>query len=777
MLSDSMHSSYAQYKADTDFVASWLAATARQCGYIPDKAAPASAPGAGRLKGKARKQAREASNTASAEGQSRLQKTIVRVKEFVPLAECVVQWSKPRVQVPASIAAMLQRAIKQRKVHNDLHQSKVGPGISDSNDSHNYFIGVLEQVQDILRPNMVVNPSSSSSTGPDTNSRGSDVTNAFAPLNVHEPTDHPESSQEEKSIPYTHRVDAANDPELRSDEAFFARVCLFEDVHKILAVLRRLWENYRTGKMDLVAVSIASNTGIDFVRSLQEEFESSFPGQQQLTGEICLFCLYERVTKTQQSRNNQEGESCLQSAHKVMDAYVKHRVREDDFMCYVPVVNMRDRGIYESVVNSSALNSQDGDYWDFKLFMGVIPEYEMLLMNNGTGYQAEHEILRGLRRVIQEKRPIFWVTFAFQVFLDIRHILRKKVGRGFADLATGANTITRDIAQVLEFHDQAGLDYGKDADRALRQVLKLIDLWVEQDFFGNLRRRLHQNENDSISLPEHYLLERDPLWCGLLLYNFRVVAYEGAIFNANCSGSVLAVAHLYNCLRQSQLLPIQWTNMEKLFNAQGIDHLFIGGLPSSVEDCAKRLSLAIGLPISLFARNSRRLPTKPSQRQVRKLTAQAPVSWFFKHRYCDSSRRVDTRPADVDRAIQQGQQAEDGQHAAPSPRIIWALLIQLASALHAEIPELTFEYFQLHLTCWTILRAMEQSLGPRLEDYTELIRHPREMPAIVLWILTEPIKAPLSGPQVQLQVLQDVAKIVENILTSKDGLLQPSNSS
>ncbi|EGP86279.1 uncharacterized protein MYCGRDRAFT_29504, partial [Zymoseptoria tritici IPO323] len=94
---------------------------------------------------------------------------------------------------------------------------------------------------------------------------------------------------------------------------------------------------------------------------------------------------------------------------------------------------------------------------------------------------------------------------------------------------------------------------------------------------------------------KHYLLQRDPLWCGLLLYNFRMVAYECSTILASRGVSILPVAHLYKRLRQSQHLPTQWPDMDHVISAQGANHLFVGGLPSSSDGCAKRLALALGM--------------------------------------------------------------------------------------------------------------------------------------------------------------------------------------
>ncbi|PCD25838.1 hypothetical protein AU210_012273 [Fusarium oxysporum f. sp. radicis-cucumerinum] len=68
MPSTSFLSIYQQYKRGTDIVASWLASTAKKHGYTTSLAAPptagaaankSAAPSSGRLKGKARKEAKQ----------------------------------------------------------------------------------------------------------------------------------------------------------------------------------------------------------------------------------------------------------------------------------------------------------------------------------------------------------------------------------------------------------------------------------------------------------------------------------------------------------------------------------------------------------------------------------------------------------------------------------------------------------------------------------------------------------------------------------------------
>jgi hypothetical protein len=79
-----LSSSYARYKEDTQRVATWLACTAKRYGYVEQtpKHNTDKATGSGRLKGKARKEARlEAQSSRSRVGarESKLKHTVLRI--------------------------------------------------------------------------------------------------------------------------------------------------------------------------------------------------------------------------------------------------------------------------------------------------------------------------------------------------------------------------------------------------------------------------------------------------------------------------------------------------------------------------------------------------------------------------------------------------------------------------------------------------------------------------------------------------------------------------
>lgn len=175
MLPDFLQSSLKIYKEDTNTIATWLAVKAKQFGYPADlldhtdekfssSSSQSSQPSI-RLKGKARKQAKDAQKEQGklseipANSSDTLERPyIIKVKDFTTLAEYVAGSKKPVVKVPKDLVAALNRAIELRGQHNVWSLGQDGsdePTVkADANKSHSYFLGILERTREILKPRM-----------------------------------------------------------------------------------------------------------------------------------------------------------------------------------------------------------------------------------------------------------------------------------------------------------------------------------------------------------------------------------------------------------------------------------------------------------------------------------------------------------------------------------------------------------------------------------------------------------------------------------------------
>lgn len=131
MLPEGLVSTYLEYKRDTDAIAAWLASTAKASGFTASLT-PVSLYGtnAGRLKGKARAQAKKIS-TASAT------KYIISIKDFIILAEYLLEKAVP---VPRSFKSTLNRVIAARSNFSSKVDEYNETPDEESDAKHGYFV-------------------------------------------------------------------------------------------------------------------------------------------------------------------------------------------------------------------------------------------------------------------------------------------------------------------------------------------------------------------------------------------------------------------------------------------------------------------------------------------------------------------------------------------------------------------------------------------------------------------------------------------------------------
>lgn len=148
----------------------------------------------------------------------------------------------------------------------------------------------LEQVADILRQNYVV-AGKLDHGSPQSESFESYFTNKFDGLLVEDSIESSEPTQSRSESTITNIPKYTSDVGTSREELLLAMDCLYIDFNRLRILIRHHWDAYRKGAVDLAAVSIMTNTAIDFVRSMQEDFEAAFGcDYHQLSRRHCLIC-------------------------------------------------------------------------------------------------------------------------------------------------------------------------------------------------------------------------------------------------------------------------------------------------------------------------------------------------------------------------------------------------------------------------------------------------------------------------------------------------------
>lgn len=519
MLPPGLQSSYKTYKDDTNTIATWLATHAKHCGYSADlldrvgsisstKAAQAPV----RLKGKARKAAREAAKeTAISAKEPQAKDTspesptyTIKVKEFIELAAYIVRTSEPFIRVPSALVKALRCAIELRK----QHASWAGAS-DDPDEGHAYFLGVLEKTWEILKPRcpteMVEDRLTKSTQDSDEAKEPAEVRNLFDKLDIEEPSqeflDAPDAEPPTTQPLPRYEVETVQTRE----EEYLAAHCLLQDVRDIRRFLCRLWTNYQEG-MDLAAVAITVNTAISFVRELEDDLVRRFPAKTDYKSIVMIFYAAQCINRGHQPGHKQRPddlfnlavydlvEDLMMPTYSVLSS-LQDVIRSGTVPQYKPGhCGLRDKRSYWSQKSPRAKIEDDR-----LVMLEAFPDLVLLSMITSKSPLAEDELMRGIRKMGPGKDIPLWLVFAAQCFLDAQHELKEAISNGHDQLRSSANSIRASIEQNLEFHRSLRIvNWPVTNDTQFTEMLRVITEWVGKDVVADKWKKVPFRHNRTV---------------------------------------------------------------------------------------------------------------------------------------------------------------------------------------------------------------------------------------------------------------------------------------
>ena len=515
MLSDFFKSTWRAYKDDTNSFAAWLARTAEQCGYSSDllnRTGPSSSlssssnskPSA-RLKGKARKQAKDAiiaqdkqSKTANVADDSPAKASyIIEVKEFTVLAEYIAGSGKP-VVMSRSLVNILNRVIDLRSRHHSWFREQ--REFDDctkkvkADESHSYFLGILERTREILKPlmpsdmvyDLLGNPLSV--TEDPEEKITTKIRNTFDSLSIQEPSQEFLDAPDVKLTPLSqssaeHRYEAEMVHTL--EEQYLATHCLFQDLRYIRSFLRQLWTSYREGGVELVAASLTTNTAVDFVRGLEQDYLQQFPEKSDYESTAKMFYVAQCLTQGKDPIHKEQpndpfnfaaydlAEECLLSTYVILSS-LQNVISPGSLPLYKPG-HLGHRDSRRSWSQKSPREKfQDDQLALFEAF----PDLMVVTLITSRSPLAEDELIRGFRDMKPGKDIPLWLVFATQCFLDIQHVLVQDVSRAHDQLMSTARSISASIEGNMKFHESLRVEnWPRSNDSHLTEIIRVIEEW------------------------------------------------------------------------------------------------------------------------------------------------------------------------------------------------------------------------------------------------------------------------------------------------------------
>ncbi|KAI4713823.1 hypothetical protein J4E89_001271 [Alternaria sp. Ai002NY15] len=711
MAANNLRSTYQQYKHDTDVVASWLATTAKSFGYNKPLEPPApTEQKTQRLKGKARK----AGNTAQSgsDKQTSSPKYTLAIKDFIPLSAHIAGVKGSNVEVPDYFNVALDRVISVRSAFSKKLAAAGEAVDKPSDDRHSFFVTVLESVRDALKPLIRTNALDLNSIKNATPRSDKDrvrqtrVRNIFEVLDVYEPSAEflaaPDVAPPPKPVELDYTAESWNDSVI---EAFMAMTMLMDDLSRLRAEIADLWGRHHAGELDLATVSVATNTAIQLAHSMEYEV---YPVIKHLVESVPFHEVYFLAIAKEAGADPQaKGWFCWSDdynfkAYDIADAlFVNARYGllvylNNNMNGHIMDYNGKWGRFDENECPPPRTNREK--YARDKSTLQELFQDLPLLHNHPMVVEDQFVIAfdaarKSFARENTNKQPPIWTCFAFQIYLDI--VYSTEVGAGWTQMRNEFTTLHR----YVEVYPRASSD--------MRKLVKSIEKIMKVDPLALIRATFTSPYKD------YTMWRRNPTHCGLWIHYARTVFHREAVKYAATPGAVMCVTQLYHALRQTELLSEEWKDLQTLWDMQGNSAYFIGEPPKDFEGHWKNYLMAIGASATNWASSKRNTKVKETKANARLLKFKGPVSaWMASRIATNGDERLITAEA-IEDAIKDGASHHSSLAAvAPTIQRQTHIIQKLATALHAEAPEITFDYFTMHDLCWELMGRMKERFSP-----------------------------------------------------------------
>ncbi|ETS85557.1 hypothetical protein PFICI_03582 [Pestalotiopsis fici W106-1] len=801
MLPTPLVGAYQQYKADTDAVAAWLASTASAHGYFltqPQDAETTSSKAAvtGRLKGKARKDAKRA-----AENQGQVHRTYrIAIRDFVVLAEHI---ASKNVSVPFSFASTLDRLIRVRQSFG-RRLEKHGSLLNESLDrNHSFFVSILESVRETLRPWFQMSPQTSDPTEP--TDRLGEATNRFARLFVHEPSEHfldaPDTERPKPALGDTAVYQAER--LITAREAQMAFLLVMDDLNHIRHRLDWIWENYKNKVFDLITSAIATNTAVELARNIIDgivpliEATGGLENCINMTLGVQLQQASEPYTQSDYENNTETDPGYPYVHHKhyrlSVDTYYSAYSLVDRFRentRHNKMVTFTEKVLPYAEDSDRATKTGDQQYAeDEELLAHFLVEVKNMEITK-VRHQVCDEIIHGMREMHRTGDIPFHLVFTAQVFLDIHQTLRSDVRRAFDTLETNLNHMRVDMVQHLELHGStyASQEWMKAAPDFMSETIRSIDRALADPLY-EVRAKSHLFYGWEVpdTKLRNKMLKMSPVLSGLVLFSFTIKYQTYGLQVEQYWKTVMCAAHLHNALHSEKLVTTKWHDMMMVRALFEDSNFFVGSPPTTPQQYFSRFHLRCGVSATLFSTNPR-LTSRPAvARKPRKIQIAdiAPVSNLFLHRLIYSTgpskwtaEIIDqvnklsryqyqgkaptglafTNSEDLSKFLEINQTLLDSKTRRRPNRINDPeitpdqVIFKLVHVLNNEKLSMAFPWLKMHRSCWNFLQAIK----PKADE--SFHQQGSGSPLLRNWVLPWIFVRAKEGDMSLMQVVADIAR-------------------
>ncbi|KAF2123213.1 hypothetical protein BDV96DRAFT_593651 [Lophiotrema nucula] len=604
-----LSSHYRQYKKDTEYIAGWLAENAQRAGYrlSNEQNDDTKAPSTQRLKGKARKEARNAAKaTADGPKQASSPKYLIKVGDFVPMAHTIYDHN-PRPQVPAVLGRLFERAIATRQKANQwFAQASHNEEDDESGKQHEYFVNVLTEAYEILRPLTEEAAEGKKAIRRENIKLKNDevpLTNQFSHLKVEDDKEEEEANrEEEKALDEEEaHLPPVMDVELEQDEAeiesdfFFAIQGFLQNLADMREVIKGAWDQYLDGRLELVSVALFMNTAIDLVRHAEGELDISlkrprkyadtkrFPvwtlpallyihahpqmagGGDRLHDQEMLLQFITPTAMVEGAR----GEGCIHFDFTLWPVYSGMRY-------YVWwVFDYKRPKMYAPKVNPSVFDPVGGAPDVMLRTLDVMYQFRTWTVDGHLGY-ARDEITRGVMHIFKEREIPLWTTFGVRLYLDMEDQLG----------TTGREKVYQELQNIMREKMDEYDDYREWKGPFKNSAHDGVDKTMRSIFKDLKHAALEEHHEEEV--------KANALRGGIFKFDLLLQLHKAGFRVEWNSADICLLGHLYMAGRLLYPDSAAWPDMEFLLYSQDPDYLFFGGIPKTLDEAHRKVELALG---------------------------------------------------------------------------------------------------------------------------------------------------------------------------------------
>lgn len=495
------------------------------------------------------------------------QQHTLRPSLYLPLVEDILS-QKPAIVVPQDVLLAFRNAIHFRKRCCSYFEHETDAEISEINERHLYFVGVLQHVYDQLLSFCQRSKSASKPSVPITCL--GDASDSLELQDVHDaafnqnPSKKRSMSADELKFVSQRAIDpfAEAETSASASKRQYQRVCaaqdLLEEAQAMHRFIRKKWMELRTDDVDIVAVGQLSSMACALLAEQEKDFTQRFHSSW-TSVQVATF--WQQLKKRPQS--TEEGAA------------------DTDFDFHADLESCRR--VVSSLYSRAELDSASTP--------------------RKTPVASDHAYLQRIEQLIQRGIDLERIDDDFsldQTADRLLLLLRDAASLGQTSLTSAwALRVISDVPKWLGT-DISAIYHVEAAKEAYFQAKQRFDERGEKDeslsdppwfnAVGKLCRSLEPEDpvagsSRIIQSAARRWMHTSPTTCASLASRLHICASGLAARVADSMLSIQLVLHFYNCAKQSSDLAAPWADMERLMELYGEDVLFFGRRPQTLKDC------------------------------------------------------------------------------------------------------------------------------------------------------------------------------------------------